>query len=96
MCRSNWNYSSPLLNLVERLGLGNRDKDHNSLLSALDVDLSSLGDLELSQFRLEVGDILFEVEESLSNLLLNLGRRGLGSVGGPQDFVLERHGAKGC
>jgi hypothetical protein len=28
----------------------------------------------------------------LSDLLLNLGRGGLGSVGGPQDFVLVRHG----
>lgn len=80
---------------MERLGHGNRDKDHNGLLSALDIDLSSLGDLELSQLGFEVGDILFEVEESLSNLLLNLGGRGLGSVGGPQDFVLVRHGARG-
>ena len=77
---------------MEGLGLGNGDKDNNGLLAALDVDLAGLGDLELTELGLEVRDVLLEVEESLGNLLLDLGGGSLGSVGSPQDLVLERHG----
>jgi hypothetical protein len=65
---------------VESLDLGDWDKDDNSLLSTLDVKL-----------RLELWDILLEVEESLSDLLLNLGGRGLGCVGGSEDLGLVGH-----
>ena len=84
---------SPLLDLVEGLGHGDGDEDDDGLLAALDVDLSGLGDLELSKLRLEVRDVLLEVEQGLGDLLLNLRRGSSGRVGGPQDFVLVRHGA---
>lgn len=91
MSRSSWTAGSPLLDLVEGLGHGDRDEDNDGLLAALDVDLTGLGDLELTELRLEVRNVLLEVDKSLSDLLLNLGRSGLGRVGGPQDFVLVRH-----
>jgi hypothetical protein len=76
---------------VESLDLGDWDKDDNSLLSTLDVNLLGGRDLQLPQLRLELWDILLEVEESLSDLLLNLGGRGLGCVGGSEDLGLVGH-----
>ena len=84
---------SPLLNSVESLDLGNRDKDDNSLLSSLGVNLLGRRDLQLPQLALELGDILLEVDEGLSDLLLDLGRRSGWGVGGPLDLVLDRHDA---
>lgn len=80
---------------MECLGHGNRYKDHYGLLSALDIDFPGRRDLKLSQLALEVGDIDFKVEESLSDLLLNLRGGGTRSVGGPLDLVLPGHFADG-
>jgi hypothetical protein len=88
---SHENVYSPLLNSVESLDLGNRDKDNNSLLSTLGVNLLGGGDLELPQLGLELGDILLEVDEGLSDGLLDLGGSGFRGVGGPLDLGLERH-----
>lgn len=82
----------PLLDSVESLDLGNRDKDNNSLLSTLCVNLLGGRDLQLPQLSLELGDILLEVDEGLSDLLLDLRRRGGWRVGGPLDLGLEGHG----
>lgn len=76
---------------MEGLDLGNGDEDDDGLLSTLDVDLLGGADLQLPQLGLEVWDILLEVEKSLGDLLLNLGRGSLRGVGGPLDFVLEGH-----
>lgn len=76
---------------MESLDLGNRDKDNNSLLSTLGVNLLCRRDLELPQLALELGDILLEVDESLSDGLLDLGGSGSRGVGGPLNLVLERH-----
>jgi len=83
--------NSPLLNSVEGLDLRNRDKDDNSLLSTLGVNLLCRRDLELPQLGLELWDILLEVDEGLSDSLLNLRWCGFGCVGGPLDLGLERH-----
>lgn len=71
----------PLLDLVESLELGNGDEDNNGLLAALDVDLTSRRDLEGSKLGLELGNVVLEVQESLGNLLLNLGGGSARSVG---------------
>lgn len=89
------NNNSPLLNSVESLDLGNRNKDNNSLLSTLSVNLLCGRDLELPQLGLELWDILLEVDEGLSDCLLNLRWCGFGCVGGPVDLALERHDVGG-
>jgi len=76
---------------VESLDLGNGDKDDNSLLSTLGVNLLCGRDLELPQLGLELGDILLEVDESLSDGLLDFRGSGSRGVGGPLNLVLERH-----
>jgi hypothetical protein len=88
---SHQNFNSPLLNSVEGLDLGNRDKDNNSLLSTLGVNLLCRRDLELPQLGLELWDILLEVDKGLSDSLLNLRWCGFGCVGGPLNLGLERH-----
>lgn len=82
-----WNHL-PLLNLVESLGLGDGNEDNDSLLAALDIYLLGGGDLKRSKLGLEVGNIGLEVEESLSNLLLDLGRSRPGRVGGAVDVSM--------
>jgi hypothetical protein len=76
---------------VEGLELRDGDEDDDSLLSALDVDLLGGGDLEHSKLRLELGNVVLEVEDGLGDLLLDLVRSGGGSVGGPLDLGSERH-----
>lgn len=66
---------------MESLQLGNGDKDNNGLLAALDVDLTGRGDLEGSKLGLELRNVVLEVQESLGNLLLNLGGGSARSVG---------------
>lgn len=66
---------------MESLELGNGDEDNDGLLAALDVDLTSRRDLEGSKLGLELGNVVLEVQESLGNLLLNLGGGSARSVG---------------
>lgn len=89
------NLDLPLLDLVERLELGNGDEDNDSLLATLNVDLTRRRDLERRKLVLEVRDVGLEVQESLSNLLLDLGGGGAGRVGRADDLGGVRHGA-GC
>jgi hypothetical protein len=78
------------LDLVERLDLGNGDEDDDGLLAALDVDLAGRRDLERTELGLEVGDVVLEVEESLSDQRLGGIRSGAGRVGGPEDLGGDR------
>lgn len=71
----------PLLDLVESLQLGNGDEDNDGLLAALDVDLTSRRDLEGSQLGLDLRDVVLQVQESLGDLLLNLGGGSARGVG---------------
>ena len=82
---------SPLLDLVECLQLGDGDKHNDGLLSALDINLPCGGDLKSPQLDLELGNVVLEVEESLSDGKLSLGGGGEGSVGGAEDLVEGRH-----
>lgn len=72
---------------MESLQLGNGDEDDDGLLAALDVDLTSRGDLEGSKLGLELGNVVLEVQESLGNLLLNLGGGSARSVGSAERSV---------
>lgn len=81
--------NSPLLNLVEGLDHGHRHKDHDRLLAALDVNLLGGGEGKLSELSLELGDVGLEVNEGLSDLLLDLRGGSLGSVGGAQDLGVD-------
>lgn len=81
---------------MESLDHGHRHKDHDRLLAALDVNLLGGGEGKLSELRLELGDVGLEVEESLSDLLLDLRGGSLGSVGGAQDLGVDAgHGLDG-
>lgn len=77
------------LDLVERLELGNRDEDDDGLLAALDVDLTRGRDLEGAQLGLEVGNVVLEVEERLSDQALGGVRRGARRVGSPEDLCVR-------
>lgn len=71
---------------MEGLQLGNGDKDNNSLLATLNVNLLSGGDLELLELRLELGHVVLQVEDGLGDGLLNLSRLGGGRVGRSEDL----------
>lgn len=76
---------------MESLQLGNGDEDNDGLLAALDVDLTSRRDLEGSQLGLDLRDVVLQVQESLGDLLLNLGggsARGVGRAA--MSVTLER------
>lgn len=74
------------LDLVESLDLGNGDEDDDSLLASLDVDLASGRDLERAELSLEVGNVVLEVEEGLSDQRLRGVRGSARSVSGPEDL----------
>lgn len=65
---------------METLELGNRDKDNNSLLSTLDVNLLGRRDLERAQFSLEFGDVVLQVNQGLGDADFGLIRGCLGHV----------------
>ena len=81
--------SETTLDLVESLDLGNRDEDDDSLLATLNVDLAGSRDLERAELSLEIGNVVLEVEESLSDQLLRGVRGSAGSVGGPEDLFVR-------
>lgn len=83
--------NAPLLDLVESLELGNGDEDDDGLLSTLDVELLGSRDLENSELRLELGNVGLEIEDGLSDGLLNLVGGSKGGVGRSLDLRLERH-----
>jgi len=87
----NGNSDAPGLNLVEGLELGDGDKDDNGLLPTPDVDFPGSGDLQRVEFSLEIGDIVFEVNQGLGNLDFGLIWRCGGRICCAEDFVLERH-----
>lgn len=82
---------APLLDLVESLQLRDRDEDNNRLLSATDINLTGSRDLEGTEFSLELGNVVFEVNERLSDAGLRLVGSGSGCVGRTEDLVLDRH-----
>jgi hypothetical protein len=63
-----------LLHTVETGQGRDGDKDDNSLLAVANLDLTSRDKLKRSQSNLQVGSVGLEIEESLSNVLLKLGR----------------------
>lgn len=71
---------------MEGLDLRDGDENDHGLLSTLDIDLPGSRDLKLSQLGFELGNVLLEVEEGLSDLLLDLRGRGLGRVGGTENL----------
>ena len=87
----NGNPDAPCLNLVEGLELGDRDKNNNGLLATTDINLPGSRDLQSAELSLEIGDIVFEVNQSLSDLDFGFIWRSGGRIGGTGDFVLERH-----
>ena len=71
---------------MESLELRNGHKDDDGLLAALDIDLPCGGNLENAKLGLEFGDIVLEINQSLSNGTLSLvGRVGWG-IGAADDF----------
>jgi hypothetical protein len=76
--------SNATLDLVPRLELRDGNEHHDSLATALDVDLTSSRDLERAKIRLELAGL--EVDNGLGDELLSLGRRGARSVGGAEDL----------
>ena len=82
---------TPLLNLVEGLQLRDGDKDDNGLLSATDIDFTGSGDLKGTELSLELGDVVFEVDQSLGDAGLCFIGVGSGGVGGTQNLVLDGH-----
>lgn len=85
--------SAPSLNLVKGLQLGNGNEDDDSLLSTTNVDLLSSRDLEGSEFGFKLGNIVLQVDESLSNVNFDALDSGAGGSGGAGDFggYLCRH-----
>lgn len=82
---------APLLHLAERLQLGDGDEDDNSFLSATDIDLAGCGDLQCAELGLEFWDVVFEVDQSLSDVGFCLIGRCGGRVGGAEDLVVNGH-----
>ena len=80
-----------MLDLVEGLELRNGDKDDDGLLATSDVDLPGGRDLEWSEIALELGDVVFEVDQSLGDAGLGFIGVGSGGVGGTQNLVLDGH-----
>lgn len=85
--------NAPLLDFPECLQLGDRHEDHDGLLSALDVDFTRRGDLEGAELSLELGDVVFEINERLADGGLDLVRGGGGRVGRAEN--LGRHRGRG-
>ncbi len=83
--------SAPPLNLVESLQLGHGNKDNDGLLATTDIDLTGSRDLEGSEFSLEFGNVVFEVDQSLSDVDLSLVRGSGGRIGRAEDLVLDGH-----
>jgi len=79
------------LDFVESLELRNRDKDDDSLLAALDFDFSCSRDLKRTKFALQVVDIVLQVNQSLADEQLSLGRWDSGGIGRTDDFTCSRH-----
>ena len=67
------------------------DKDDDSLLAAADIDLAGSGDLERAELSLELGDVVFEVNQGLRDGDFGLIRRSGGGVGRAEDLVLDGH-----
>ena len=82
---------APLLDFAERLGLRHRDKDDDSLLPTLHVDLTRRRNLKRAKLRLKLGDVVFEVDQSLGDAGLGFIGVGSGGVGGTQNLVLDGH-----
>ena len=87
----NGNSDAPGLDLVEGLELGYGDKDDNGLLATTDINLPGSRDLQRVEFSLELGDIIFEINQSLGNLDFGLIWRCSGCICCAEDFVLEGH-----
>ena len=87
----NGNSDAPGLNLVEGLELGDRNKDNNRLLATTNINLSGSRDLQRAEFSLEIGDVAFEVKQSLGDLDFGLVWGSGGRIGGAENFMLERH-----
>ena len=83
--------NTPLLDLVESLELGNGDEDDDGLLATTDVDLAGSRDLEGPELSLELGDVVFEVNQGLGDRDLGLVGRGGGGVRRAEDLVLDGH-----
>lgn len=73
--------NAPCLDFPKRLQLRYGYKDHNGLLSSTDIDFTRRGDLEGAELRLELGDVVLEIDERLADVGLDLIRGGGGRVG---------------
>ena len=76
---------------MESLQLRDRDEDDDGLLAATDIDLASGGDLERAKLSLELGDIVFEVNQGLCNGNFCLIGGSGGGVRRAEDLVLDGH-----
>ena len=76
---------------MERLELGDGDKDNDGLLATADIDLAGSRDLEWAELSLELGCAVLEVDDGLRDGGLSLIRRGPGRVGRAEDLVLDGH-----
>ena len=85
------NGDRPLLDLVERLQLGDGDKNDDGLLATADVDLARGGDLEGPELALQLGRAVLEVDHGLSNGSLSFIGGRLGRVRRAEDLVLDGH-----
>ena len=80
---------------MEGLQLRYRYENYNSLLSTTDIDFASSGNLKGSQFDFEVGNIVFEVDQSLSDVGFDfIGCSGW-RIGGTEDLVVNGHFGRG-
>jgi len=82
----------PLLHLPERLQLGNRYEDHDSLLSTANIYSTRSGDLQRSQLYFELGDVVLQVNERLGDASFYLVWGGRGCICGAEDLMRHSGG----
>jgi hypothetical protein len=83
--------NTPLLDLPERLQLGNRNENNDSLLSTSNINFPGSRDLERAKLGLKLWDVVLEVNQSLCNVGFSLVGGLIGSVGGAENFVVHGH-----
>lgn len=80
-----------MLDLLEGFHLGDGNEDNNGLLATSYIDLTGSRDLEWSELSLQLGDVVLEVNQGLSDAGFGFigGRRG--RVCRAEDLVLDGH-----
>lgn len=81
---------------MECLQLRDRHEDDDSLFASTNIDLTSGRDLEDTELGLELRHVVFEVNQSLGDLGLDLVGGGSGRIGGTEDLGGDGHLERGA